>query len=350
MGLMKLTLSDTGFELAQAESIKFKDLPAGQGAAHEIDLELLLARHIDLLLGEADETKDTLLIIGRQASTSTSKRMDLVALDATGAIVVIEVKRDAEDAKARADHGEMQAIRYAASLAKLKTPEELALNLLVPYFKANSWAINQEVRGSRTLEEHARHLLDSFISSNRISTDLLNHRQRIILVGASFDEDTTSAAAWLASNGLPIEVFQVNPHRIGSDHFLNTQQLIPPDRLEDFYTELRGPSGPKASGGTSGITRKYRIRLGEMISNGKVKTGDRLFYKGDDSATCEILDGATCLYEGQKTSYLKWATGRSGWQSVNIYEWLVHQPTGKRLEDLRVELEQELTGKEAVQP
>lgn len=91
-----------------------------------------------------------------------------------------------------------------------------------------------------------------------------------------------------------------------------------------------------------GRTRKLRIRLGEMISRGKVHPGDHLHFKDAPEATCEVVDGANAKAKGQTLSYLEWAKQQSGWQSVNIYEWLVHVPTGQLLEKLRRDLEQEL--------
>lgn len=350
MALMKISPNATGFDLAMANSVPFKSLPLQGSVPYESHLEELIARHTELLSTGDDGPEDTLLILGRQVQTSTSKRMDLVALDGTGATVVIEVKRDLDDIKARKDHGEMQAIRYAASLAHLRTKDELVLDLMVPFFKNNEWAIQSEKRETRSLEEYARLVLDSFLQQNEISEEVLNHRQRLILVGAQFDPDTTSAAAWLASNGLPIEVFEVSPQKIGDGYFLNVERIIPPPSLEDFYSNIlsRGPSsGPFKRGGSSRVTR---IRLGDMIAHGALKVGDRLYYKGGDrTKTCSIVDAGNCSYQGRTMSYINWAKELTGWQAVNIYEWLMHDPTNQRLEDIRVALEADLAKKEVAE-
>jgi hypothetical protein len=66
-----------------------------------------------------------MLVIGRQVINETNRRMDLVALDNTGAIILIEVKRDPKDMMYRKDNAEIQAVRYAASLATLRTIDDL---------------------------------------------------------------------------------------------------------------------------------------------------------------------------------------------------------------------------------
>ena len=350
MALMKITPVTTGFELTMANPIQFKSLPLPSGVPYESHLEELIAKNTELLSGDDAGPEDTMLILGRQVQTSTNKRMDLVALDGTGATVVIEVKRDLDDVKARKDHGEMQAIRYAASLAQLQTKEELVLNLLVPFFNANAWAIQEDKKGPRSVEEYARLVLDTFLDQNQIPEEALNHRQRLILVGAKFDADTTSAAAWLAANGLPIEVFEVSPHQIVDGYFLNVERVIPPPSLEEFYTNLllKGPgSTPSKKGDSSRVTR---IRMSELISNGVVKMGDILHFKGGDiQKTCSVVDASNCSYLGQTLSYLAWAKQMSGWQAVNIYQWLIHEPTNQRLEDIRVALEAELAKKDSAE-
>ncbi|MFO8066930.1 MAG: hypothetical protein R6U11_05040, partial [Bacteroidales bacterium] len=61
--------------------------------------------------------------IGSQVTNSEKGRSDLTAIDDNGNLVLIEIKRDIEDIKARKEELEFQAIRYAAGYAKIKTPE-----------------------------------------------------------------------------------------------------------------------------------------------------------------------------------------------------------------------------------
>src|SRR5262245_58285885 len=96
--------SKDGFGLClgkKVEPIKFKEvLPGG---AVEQDLEELIVTCPYLLNwydASPDEPPD-LLIVSRQARLQAGKRADLFAVSTDAELVVIEIKRDAVDEKAR---------------------------------------------------------------------------------------------------------------------------------------------------------------------------------------------------------------------------------------------------------
>jgi RecB family endonuclease NucS len=81
----------------------------------ESHIEEFIRTNIELLL-----TDESLLIIGSQVTNSEKGRSDLTAIDENGNLVLIEIKRDVEDIKARKEELEFQAIRYAAAMQKSK--------------------------------------------------------------------------------------------------------------------------------------------------------------------------------------------------------------------------------------
>lgn len=341
-----------GTDAEVLDLIRFKDLPFDGKGAREEHLEDLIADNVYLIESAfGDDDSYTLLIIGRQVYTTTQRRMDLVAIDSSGALILIEVKRDAEDVKNRKDHAEIQSVRYAASLAKLRTVDELVSNIYGPYIQRFCNEELQNKGGGRTAEEWARRKLDQFIRENDVDDSQLNHRQEIVLVGASFDEDTKSAAAWIAKYGVPFRVIEVQPIQYGKEYFLNVVQIIPPAEYEDFYVDLVRPrvkssSGAKSSTKTAGSYS--RPRLPKIVEYGLVKKGDELFIRGDKDKRATLIDGKTCRYKGEEMPILKWAKQMKGWSAVNIYDWLGHVPSDKLLEDLRVELEEQLAKEEAL--
>jgi hypothetical protein len=80
--------------------LRFKDV-LSQGAG-ERDLEDLIVAFPSLLnwsdLTSINSAAD-LLIISRQPRTQTQKRADLFAISSDGELVIIEIKRDAQDEK-----------------------------------------------------------------------------------------------------------------------------------------------------------------------------------------------------------------------------------------------------------
>jgi len=344
--LVKLNPSSTPVEIESAEEVEWRNIPLGEKQRGlEEDLECLLADNVNILETAGEGDSETLLIIGRQVVTSTNKRMDLVALDSSGALTLIEVKRDARDCKHRKDHGEIQAVRYAASLAKLRTAEELVTHLYGPYIMKFG---NEELRasgGDRSPEEWARKKITKFIDDNDIEPEQLNSRQNIVLIGAEFDPDTKSAAAWMAANGLPIRVIEARPLRLGDTYFLDVVQVIPVVPYEDFYVDLTTPkvvsvthqedTGKKVT--TS--SRAKRLRVSDLFDAGRIKAGDVIHLVKHPKKKAVLTKDQRCEFEGKSLTILRWAKNVTGWSAVNVYDWVIHEPTGKLLNDLREELE-----------
>ena len=338
--LVKLETKDGGLDMEQAEVVPFASVPVrGSSGAHETDLEHLIAENIGLLESETGD-EESLLVIARQAVTSTRRRLDLVAIDNTGAIILIEVKRDAIDVQNRADHAEIQAIRYAASLAKLRTVDQLVRVLYEPYVSRYCKDELKDEGGDRTAAEWARKKLQDFIRDNEIDAKQLNHTQKIVLVGASFDDDTKSAAAWMAANGLPIRLIELETLNVGNDYFINVRQLVPVQVYEDLYVDLKNSGSRSAvQGSVSSVTRQYRPRLQALIDAGRVAVGDEIWVEGHADEKATLVNGRECLVDGQRHRLNDWACSITGWSSINIYEWVRHGPSGKYIEDTRNEFE-----------
>ncbi len=342
--LVKLSLGEGRATLEEAEEVKFASIPVRQnGSALEGHLEGLITENVNLIEASGVDD-DTLLIIGRQVVTSTGKVMDLVALDSTGAITLIEVKRDAQDVRARRDHAEIQAVRYAASLARLRTVDEIVVNLYAPYIESYEQEDRRNNGGGRSAAEWAHKKLSAFMVSNELDPTRLNHSQKIVLIGASFDEDTKSAAAWMAQNGLPLRVIEVRPQRLGKDYFLDVQQVIPPPSFEDFFVDLMTTRNTRRTESNSTPTRRTRTsraRLPELFDAGFLRPGEEVWFKSDPDRKAVLTKNKRVRFEGQEMSLLAFGKRVSGWGAVNVYDWMVHGPTGKILDELRQTFEAE---------
>src|SRR5687768_14352841 len=90
--LIRLVSNGDRLTFEETEEVPFSSIPIGTKAALEAHLEEMIAENVNLIEASADDDgAETLLIIGRQVITDSGKRMDLVALDNTGAIILIEV-------------------------------------------------------------------------------------------------------------------------------------------------------------------------------------------------------------------------------------------------------------------
>lgn len=337
--LVKLNINGASAQVEEAEAVDFASLPiGGKIKAHESDLEDLLAENVNLIEASGDED-ETLLIIGRQVPTATGKTMDLVALDNSGALILIEVKRDARDMRFRKDNAEVQAVRYAASLATLRTVDELVVKLYAPFIEKYHEAERKALGGGRTAVEWARKKLGEFIDNNGIRPERVNHAQKIVLIGAGFDEDTKSAAAWMAGNGLPLRVIEIRPYRLGAVYALDVQQVIPPAASEDYYVDVTARRSVTRAEGKAKADRASRPRLKDILAAGLVSPGDEVWFKNTPDQRAVLTADGKCEFSGKKMSLLDYGKAMSGWGAVNVYDWIIHGPTKKFLGSLREELE-----------
>ena len=119
---------------------------------------------------------EDLLIIGKEFSgfDRTNERLDLLAVDADGKLVVIELKRDDTGADAH-----WQAIKYASYLHRVDA--DRIIEMLAGY---------AEVSKADAANKLLQHL-------NADDLNALNNDQRIILASHRFAPEVTSAALWL---------------------------------------------------------------------------------------------------------------------------------------------------------
>lgn len=117
-----------------------------------------------------------LLLIGKEFSgfDRTSERLDLLAVDSDGRLVVIELKRDDTGADAH-----WQAIKYASYFQRAN-PDNI-IGLLASHEKL------AKTEAQQRLLEHL----------NSDDLNALNNDQRIIIASHRFAPEVTSAAIWL---------------------------------------------------------------------------------------------------------------------------------------------------------
>lgn len=311
---------------------EMEELTLKEIQVNEAKLEEFVRQNVGVLFPESEET---LLIVGQQARNVQRGRADLVAVDGSGNLVLIEVKRDVDDIAARREPFEFQAIRYAASCACIKTPQDLVQKLFASYIDRHR---NEYELKELTPSELATRKLNEFLRNNQAERTF-NRSQRIILIASAFDDQTLSACAWLAKNGIDIRCLRLTPLRYNHQHFLEIEQLIPPRPLDDYFVEIADPSMPGARGAAEprSRSRDRLARMPELFEWGLIKPGDGIYIAGHEDNAAEVIDGKYVRYNGEKMSYHAWGRKVTGWSSVNVYVSAVHRESGKTLDTLRQE-------------
>ena len=184
---------------------KLEEITFAELGMKESDIEEILRKNIDMVCDD----EESLLVVGQQVKNEKLGRSDLTAIDDSGNLVLIEIKRDRKDIEGRKEAFEFQAIRYAASCATIKTPDELIQNVFAPYVEKHKVEFGKE---ELTSVEIAKRKLTDFVNNNEIVD--FNVHQRIILIASDFDEQTLSAVAWLNSNQVDISCYRICPYKI----------------------------------------------------------------------------------------------------------------------------------------
>lgn len=166
---------------------------------------------------------EELLIVQKEFAgfDGTLERLDLLALDKMGQLVVIENKLD--------DTGRdvvWQALKYAAYVSSLSKSE--IVKIFQRHLDGNGGGDAAE-RMCEFLEVEA---LDEGIILNS------GAGQRIILVAANFRKEVTSTALWLLQHGVRVQCFKATPYSFGDDLLLDVRQIIPVAEAEEFMIRL----------------------------------------------------------------------------------------------------------------
>ncbi|MDD4476249.1 MAG: DUF4268 domain-containing protein [Eubacteriales bacterium] len=245
--------------------------------------ELKLSERYDLQEWIADNPRilgENLLIIQKEFDgfSDTNERLDLLALDESGKLVIIENKLD--------DSGKdvvWQALKYASYCATL-TKNEIS-----------------EVYQRYLVHGNAQDKISEFYDGQDFESIRLNPvegDQRIILVAANFRKEVTSTVLWLRNyHSIDITCVKVTPYKDGEKLYLDVEQIIPIQDIGDYQIRLTAKKQEETISSKEEATRhKTRYRFWEKaLPVMRVKTG---------------------IYNNVSPTKDNWITGASGHSGV----------------------------------
>lgn len=197
------------------------------------------------IAGNPEALGEKLLIIQKEFSdfSDTNERLDLLALDKNGNLVIIENKLD--------DSGRdvtWQALKYASYCSTL-TKEEIR-NIFQTY-------LDSTASGKNAVE-----MLKEFFDDAEYSEIVLNQRmtQRIILIAANFRKEVTSTVLWLMNFKIQVQCFKATPYELNGQFFLTLDQIIPTKDAQDYVISMTNKAQEEISTEEEVKTR-HKIRL-----------------------------------------------------------------------------------------
>ena len=193
---------------SKIKEISFKDI----GLKERSDLQEWIANN-PIILGE------DLLIIQKEFDgfNDTKERLNLLALDKNGNLVIIENKLD--------DSGRnvvWQAMKYAGYCSSLK--KEDIKDIYTQYLS--------KIGSSDKAEESIVEFLNKpDFSEVQLNKDLT---QRIILVAKEFRKEVTNTVIWARKYGMKIQCLKIMPYMINDLLIIDTEQIIPVKDIADI--------------------------------------------------------------------------------------------------------------------
>lgn len=199
-----------------------------------------------LAQGDGEE----LLIIQKEFDgfDDTRERLDLLAIDKDGNLVIIENKLD--------DSGRdvvWQALKYASYCANLKKQQ------VVEIFQRY---LNQKAQHEGSESMDAESVLLEFLQADDLQSVQLNtlKSQRLILVAAHYRKEVTNTVLWLSQFGVNCQCFKVTPYQTGAELFLNVEQIIPTPEASDFMIGMMAKEAEEKSASNE-QRQSHRLRL-----------------------------------------------------------------------------------------
>lgn len=213
------------------------------GFAERNHLQEWLANHPSALGGEE------LLIIQKEFAgfDDTRERLDLLALDKNGHLVVIENKLD--------DSGRdvvWQVIKYASYCASLTKSQ--IVDIYQQYLDRYERIGDDQPDATERICEFLEAASFEEIKLNTGSS------QRLIMVAADFRKEVTSTALWLLSQGIKVQCFRVTPYEMGEQLFMSVDQVIPTPEAKELMIGISAKEADEKESEVK-LLNSQRLRL-----------------------------------------------------------------------------------------
>lgn len=206
-----------------------------EGIMERRDLQRLLRDQISVL-------GDDLMVVAEEFGdwVDSSRRIDLLCIDADANLVVVELKRTDDGG-----HMELQALRYAAMIARMTFEQ------LVKTYDSFKNKAQPDL-------EAAKATLVEFLGGENFEEVEFTPTTRIILAAADFSKELTTCVMWLNEYGLDIRCVRMKPYRMdGGVVLLDVEQIIPLPETEAYQTQI----GAKKQAEQVSIAESAQLRL-----------------------------------------------------------------------------------------
>src|SRR5699024_4764560 len=177
-----------------------------------------------IILQRPEILGEELLIISEEycAWQDSKKRIDLLAIDQDGNLVVIEIKRD------NGFHMDLQAVRYAGMLSQMNYD-----NIVETY----QVFLDKYFDQSKNAKDEIQKFLAKFNEDiTEFGVDI-----RIILVSNEFSKEIMAVSLWLRTKDINIKCVKLEHYRdsITQATYIDSDVIIPLKETEDYLISIK---------------------------------------------------------------------------------------------------------------
>lgn len=190
--------------------------------------------------------------------SNSNERLDVLAVDRSGNLVVIELKRDSA-----AGYADLQAIRYAAMVSSM------TIDLLLPYYIT----YRKKHYGETLSDGEAQDKIIDFVELEDFAE--LSSRPRIILCSEGFSQEISATVLWLREAGIDISCVKITPYKLGENVVIVPKIVIPLEEAKQYQIDIKRKEGEAHE-----KKKRYRpTTMKILIDNGLLKEGDVIYLK-----------------------------------------------------------------------
>lgn len=218
-------------------------------------------------------------------------RLDALAVDRYGNLVVIEFKRTAD-----AGAADLQALRYASMVSTL------TMDLVSPYYADYLG----KYCGEGCSTEDAKERIRSFVTAPDFAD--LSDRPRMILCAQDFGPELTTSVLWLRGFDIDMCCVRITPHKVGEQLIIVPERIIPLPEAQAYMVSVNEKKVAERVERSTKRAQTFR----HLLNTGLVKKGDRLQLRANLPSYVSFDENDTRLFAT--------VTGKTGQSDAVIWD------------------------------
>lgn len=245
-------------------------------------------------------------------------RLDVLALDSDGHLIVVELKRDKAP-----DTVEMQALKYAALVSRF-TREDLD--------KVHARFLSRQ-RGTNVTVEQAAEELDAWAE---ITDDTLR-LPSIILMASEFPQTVTATVVFLHQQlGLDVRLLAFQAYQTANNVLITVSQHYPPPGIEEFVLSPQVNEAQRAKS-TRQIKQREASTVARLIDADVLSPGERLEFRAPsaelqaqiDRWLSEVSERRWVTWQEDPMTPLVWDADNKSYSPTGLARVILEQSVGR---------------------